>query len=131
MSIDEAPEPIPIIPDVPRALSPLVRRICADNPGVMTGPGTNTYLIGVDEIAVIDPGPADDHQVGACRQHCVGDIGGRSDDQRMRPAHRREEFVGRQTELHVDVVAEGTEAIEAPVGDFFGDQDASHGLMPI
>ncbi len=24
---------------------------------MMTGPGTNTYLIGQDEIAVIDPGP--------------------------------------------------------------------------
>ena len=87
---------------------------------------------GVDvDVVEADPGPPDDHQIGACRQHCVGDIGGRSDDQRVRPVHRREKFVGRQTELHVDVVAEGTEAIEAPVGDFFGDQDASHGLMPI
>jgi glyoxylase-like metal-dependent hydrolase (beta-lactamase superfamily II) len=25
----------------------------------MTGPGTNTYLVGIDEIAVIDPGPED------------------------------------------------------------------------
>ena len=57
MSIDEAPEPIPIIPDVPRALSPLVRRICADNPGVMTGPGTNSYIVGTDALALIDPGP--------------------------------------------------------------------------
>lgn len=72
MSIDEAPEPIPIIPDVPRALSPLVRRICADNPGVMTGPGTNTYLVGVDEIAVIDPGPDDPAHLDAVAG-CGGD----------------------------------------------------------
>lgn len=52
--------PLPeLIPGVARALSPLVRRIVAPNPGMMTGPGTNTYLVGVDEIAVIDPGPDD------------------------------------------------------------------------
>jgi glyoxylase-like metal-dependent hydrolase (beta-lactamase superfamily II) len=36
-----------------------VRRIVAGNAGLMTGPGTNTYLIGMDEVAVIDPGPDD------------------------------------------------------------------------
>jgi glyoxylase-like metal-dependent hydrolase (beta-lactamase superfamily II) len=54
----EAPLP-ELIPGVARALSPMVRRIVAPNPGMMTGPGTNTYLVGVDEIAVIDPGPDD------------------------------------------------------------------------
>jgi glyoxylase-like metal-dependent hydrolase (beta-lactamase superfamily II) len=44
-------------PGVASALSPLVRRIVAPNPGMMTGPGTNTYLVGIDEVAVIDPGP--------------------------------------------------------------------------
>lgn len=34
-----------------------IRRLIAPNPGMMTGPGTNTYLIGEREIAVIDPGP--------------------------------------------------------------------------
>lgn len=38
-------------------LAPGVRRIVAPNPSMMTGPGTNTYLFGVDEIAVLDPGP--------------------------------------------------------------------------
>src|SRR3954454_14470978 len=43
-------------------LSPLVRRILAPNPNVFTGPGTNTYLIGTDDVAVIDPGPDDSEE---------------------------------------------------------------------
>jgi glyoxylase-like metal-dependent hydrolase (beta-lactamase superfamily II) len=31
----------------------------------MTGPGTNTYLVGIDEVAVIDPGPAAAKHVSA------------------------------------------------------------------
>jgi glyoxylase-like metal-dependent hydrolase (beta-lactamase superfamily II) len=46
-----------LTPESPSALSPLIRRVVADNPGLMTGPGTNTYLVGIDEVAVIDPGP--------------------------------------------------------------------------
>src|SRR5262249_56192407 len=54
-----------LTPGVPSALSPLVRRVVANNPGLMTGPGTNTYLIGIDEVAVIDPGPDDAKHVEA------------------------------------------------------------------
>jgi glyoxylase-like metal-dependent hydrolase (beta-lactamase superfamily II) len=54
---EQAPAPPPLVPGVARALSPLVRRIVAPNPSAMTGAGTNTYLVGIDEIAVIDPGP--------------------------------------------------------------------------
>jgi glyoxylase-like metal-dependent hydrolase (beta-lactamase superfamily II) len=68
----EVPGPPPIVPGVARALSPLVRRIVAPNPGLMTGPGTNTYLVGIDEIAVIDPGPEDDEHLEAITG-CGGD----------------------------------------------------------
>lgn len=36
-----------------------LRRILAPNPSPMTYRGTNTYLIGTDSLAVIDPGPDD------------------------------------------------------------------------
>ncbi len=49
----------PLRPGEPQRLSPLVTRILAPNPGIMTGPGTNTYLVGDEELAVIDPGPDD------------------------------------------------------------------------
>ncbi len=38
-------------------LAPSIRRVVAPNPGMMTGPGTNTYLLGTRSVTVIDPGP--------------------------------------------------------------------------
>jgi glyoxylase-like metal-dependent hydrolase (beta-lactamase superfamily II) len=40
-------------------IAPGVRRLVARNPGFMTGPGTNTYLVGLQRCVVIDPGPHD------------------------------------------------------------------------
>ena len=40
-------------------LAPGVRRVRAPNAGMMTGSGTNTYLLGDREVTVIDPGPDD------------------------------------------------------------------------
>jgi glyoxylase-like metal-dependent hydrolase (beta-lactamase superfamily II) len=48
------------VPGVLDEVDPLVRRLTAPNPSVMTGPGTNTYLVGDDAIAVVDPGPEDE-----------------------------------------------------------------------
>ena len=44
-------------PGEPVTLAPGVVRLTAPNPGIMTGPGTNTYLIGSGSVAVVDPGP--------------------------------------------------------------------------
>jgi glyoxylase-like metal-dependent hydrolase (beta-lactamase superfamily II) len=38
-------------------LAPALHRLTAPNPGLMTGPGTNTYLVGASDLAVVDPGP--------------------------------------------------------------------------
>ena len=64
--------PKPIVYGVASALSPMVRRIVVENPGMMTGPGTNTYLVGIDEIAVIDPGPGEASHLDAIAG-CGGD----------------------------------------------------------
>jgi glyoxylase-like metal-dependent hydrolase (beta-lactamase superfamily II) len=42
-----------------------VRRVLAPNPGRMTGPGTNTWLVGRTDVTVIDPGPDDEGHVDA------------------------------------------------------------------
>ena len=55
-------------------ISPLVRRITADNGGVFTGGGTNTYLVGHQEITVIDPGPASTEHVENIAKICGEDI---------------------------------------------------------
>jgi recombination protein RecT len=49
----------------PVALLKNVLRLTAPNPGVMTGPGTNSYLVGDADtgFVVIDPGPADAEHV--------------------------------------------------------------------
>jgi len=50
-----------IIADAPTglamAIDPLVTRILAPNPSPFTYTGTQTYLVGTSELAVIDPGP--------------------------------------------------------------------------
>ncbi len=51
----------------PRELEPDLRVILAPNPSAMTGPGTNTYLLGHDPVVVIDPGPDDPRHLAVIR----------------------------------------------------------------
>ena len=58
-------------------LSPGLIRVTAPNGSMMTGPGTNTYLLGggtSNEWAVIDPGPAMDEHVQAILRAAPGPI---------------------------------------------------------
>src|SRR5580692_10250005 len=41
-------------------VSPLIRRVIANNPGPFTFKGTGTYIVGNGEVALIDPGPLDE-----------------------------------------------------------------------
>lgn len=49
----------------PAPVSPGIVRIVAENPSPLTFKGTNTYLLGMTELAVIDPGPHDDAHLAA------------------------------------------------------------------
>ena len=62
---DPTTVPAALSPGVVTEVAPGVRRVVAPNPGIMTGPGTNTYLVGDDRLAVIDPGPDDDAHLEA------------------------------------------------------------------
>jgi glyoxylase-like metal-dependent hydrolase (beta-lactamase superfamily II) len=76
---DSAAMGIPYVTDIDPAygraveLSPMVRRIVADNPGRFTYTGTGTYIVGRGQVAVIDPGPDDDAHVAAILAAVAGE----------------------------------------------------------
>jgi glyoxylase-like metal-dependent hydrolase (beta-lactamase superfamily II) len=55
----------PATPGQVQTLAPDLRMILAPNPSPMTGSGTNTYLLGTRDLALIDPGPDDSHHLAA------------------------------------------------------------------
>src|SRR5882757_4276985 len=63
--VDVNANPLTLKPGIPERLDSEVTRLVAPNAGVMTGAGTNTYLVGERELAVIDPGPEDAAHVRA------------------------------------------------------------------
>jgi len=54
-------------------LSPLVHVVLAPNPGIMTGPGTNTYIVGAGPTVVIDPAVDDKEYVDEVTER-AGDV---------------------------------------------------------
>lgn len=52
-----------IVPGEPVKVAAGVVRLTAPNPGMMTGPGTNTYILGFERFTVIDPGPANEAHI--------------------------------------------------------------------
>ncbi len=65
-----------IEPGQPVAIGERITRVTAANPGMMTGPGTNTYLIGDAQtgVAVIDPGPLLDEHIQNILNAATGPI---------------------------------------------------------
>lgn len=59
-------------PGVVVSLAPGIRRLIAPNAGPLTGPGTNSYLLGEETIAVLDPGPAEPAHLERLVAACAG-----------------------------------------------------------
>jgi len=54
-------------------VSPLIRRVIANNPGPFTFTGTGTYIVGHGQVAVIDPGPSDQAHLAAILAAVAGE----------------------------------------------------------
>ena len=54
-------------------VSPLIRRVIANNPSAFTYVGTGTYIVGRGEVAVIDPGPDDPAHLAAILAAVAGE----------------------------------------------------------
>jgi len=55
------------------ALSPLLRRVTSPNPSLFTFKGTNTYIVGRGNVAVVDPGPDLPEQTAAILRAVEGE----------------------------------------------------------
>ena len=54
-------------------VSPLIRRVIAENPSAFTFHGTGTYIVGKGDVAVIDPGPLVDSHIEALGRALEGE----------------------------------------------------------
>lgn len=65
------PMPVPFVKDIEfeygkvQQVSPLIRRVIANNPGPFTYMGTGTYIVGKGNVGIIDPGPLDDDHIAS------------------------------------------------------------------
>jgi glyoxylase-like metal-dependent hydrolase (beta-lactamase superfamily II) len=60
-------------PGVAQDIATGLRLVLAPNPGPMTHWGTNTFLLGEGEVAVVDPGPADPRHLAAILKATAGE----------------------------------------------------------
>ena len=97
-------------------LSPMVQIVLAPNPGVMTGPGTNTYVVGSPRAIVIDPAVDDASYIDEVTK-AAGDV------ELILVTHRHSDHVG------------GVGALAALTGApvrAWGDEPAGgHGVIPL
>jgi glyoxylase-like metal-dependent hydrolase (beta-lactamase superfamily II)/8-oxo-dGTP pyrophosphatase MutT (NUDIX family) len=98
-------------------VSPLVYVVLAPNAGVMTGPGTNTYIVGSGPFLLIDPATDDDEYLDAVGRETQWEI-----DQVL-ITHRHSD--------HVGGAAEVARRTGAPVRAFGGAEAGDAVVVPI
>lgn len=98
-------------------VSPLVHVVLAPNAGTMTGPGTNTYIVGSGPYLVIDPAVDDETYLEAIHEATDGDI------TEILVTHRHADHVG-----GASVLAGQT---RAPVRAFGSDPAGSAPVSPV
>jgi glyoxylase-like metal-dependent hydrolase (beta-lactamase superfamily II) len=59
--------------DIAQTLSSLVRRVLAPNPSPFSYTGTQTYIVGTGDVAIIDPGPADPAHIAGILNATTGE----------------------------------------------------------
>ena len=91
-------------------LSPLVHAVLAPNPGVMTGPGTNTYVVAAGPTVVIDPAVDDEAYLDEIVER-GGDIAS------ILITHRHSDHVGGAAALSARTGAPVRAFGDAPAGD--------------
>jgi len=68
----KAATPVPMPTGEAMPITPRVTRVLAPNPSAFSYTGTQSYVVGWDRVAVIDPGPADAAHVAALMQAIAG-----------------------------------------------------------
>ena len=91
-------------------LSPLAHVVLAPNPGIMTGPGTNTYIVGAGPTVVVDPAVDDDEYLDEVIDR-AGDVAA------ILVTHRHSDHVGGAAALAARTGAPVRAFGSAPAGD--------------
>ena len=78
------------------------------------------------DVDVVEPdaGPPDHHEVVGRGEHLGRHLGRAADHERGDTGERREQLLGREADLHLDVEPRGAHRVEAAFGERFGDEDA-------
>ncbi|WP_170368499.1 MBL fold metallo-hydrolase [Ruegeria arenilitoris] len=104
-------------PGIPVALQPGLRLLLAPNPSPMTYLGTNTYLLGTNDLAVIDPGPLSDSHMQAILDALL-------------PGQKISHIVVTHSHLdHSPLAAPLSERTGAPIYAFGGPQSGRSAIM--